>query len=280
MTHPLRFAAEIDAGTSSARPPRISFIVIQMSSSNNETTSVAGIIIGDELLSGKVKEDNSPFLIKELRRLGARLEALHILPDQIPVLARYLREASEEQDYVVTSGGLGPTHDDRTMNAVAEAFDVDLIQNDTYEETLRNVYGGDVDDHVLSMAKMPEGIEFEWGDMLDIPAARFRNVFILPGNPELFRSKFNAIQDVLRTNQQFYCHRLFLDMSESSITVLLETLQNDFPSVDVGSYPCPWNDEYQEMVTIESTSEYEVERASEALHDRIDPERIVREEEE
>ncbi len=249
-----------------------------MSSSNRETTSVAGIIIGDELLSGKVEESNSNFLIRELRKLGARLRALHVLPDDVPVLARFLREASEEQDYVVTSGGLGPTHDDRTMDAVAEAFNVELQQEETYEETLRNVYGNDVDDHVLSMARMPEGIEFEWGDMLDIPAARFRNVFILPGNPRLFRSKFSAIQDVLRSNQTFYCHRLYLDMSESSVTDLLETLQSDFPSVDVGSYPSPWNDEYQEMVTIESTSEYEVERASQALHDRMDPERIVRKE--
>ncbi len=249
-------------------------------SASSDAVTTTGIIIGDELLSGKVTEDNSDFLVQELRRIGTRLEALHVLPDEIEVLARYFREASQRSDYVVTSGGLGPTHDDRTMDAVAEAFDVPIVRNNTYEDILKNVYGQETDERVLRMADLPEGIEFEWGDLLDIPAARFKNMFILPGNPNLFRSKFSAVREHLRSEDTFYCHKIYLDVPESSVTDMLEELQNNFPSVDVGSYPTPWKEEFREMVTIESTSEYEVERASRELLDQLDPEHIIRREEE
>ncbi len=239
--------------------------------------TLTGLVIGDELLSGKVKEENMSFLIQECRKLGVRLDSIHILPDRTGRLAEAIRSASGETDYVVTSGGLGPTHDDRTMDAVARAFEKPVVRNSTYEETLRSVYQ-DVDETVLSMADMPEGIDFVWGDSLDIPAARYKNVFILPGDPRLFRSKFSAIRNELRTSHVFHVQNIYVDMNESDLSPMLGQLQEQFPDVDIGSYPTPWNDEYKEMVTIESTDEGSVRNVASTLLDQLPSECIVRQE--
>jgi len=247
-----------------------------MSERDPSPPTLTGLVIGDELLSGKVNEDNMSFLIQECRSLGVRLSSVHLLPDEVPYLAEKIREASGRTDYVVTSGGLGPTHDDRTMQAVSEAFDVPITRNETYEVTLKDVYNGQTDETVLSMADMPEGIDFVWGEMLDIPAARYDNVFILPGDPRLFRSKFSAIRELIRSPHEFHYRNIYLDMKETDLSRTLDHLQETHPSVTVGSYPSPWNEQYKEMITIESTDEEEVEKASRDLLDQLPSDRIVR----
>ncbi len=242
--------------------------------------TVSGLIIGDEILSGKVEEQNMSFLIHELRLLGVRLEAVHLLPDNVSVLAQRIREASAEHDFVITSGGLGPTHDDVTMEAAARAFDQELRQNEEYKRILANVYDEPLEESVKRMALLPEDIQFHWGEDLQIPTSRLENVFILPGEPRLFRSKFEAIRNELRTDTTFYCQKLYLRSKETEVADVLEDIQENHPDVTIGSYPFPWNDDYQELVTVESTGEYAVEKAVEDVLQRIPAESVVKREEE
>lgn len=243
-------------------------------------TTASALIIGDELLSGKVQDQNMPFLIAELRKKGIDLRSIHVLPDEVPVLKSYIRQASENNDYVFTSGGVGPTHDDRTLDAVAEAFDVERKRHEAYEEALRSIYDEPLNDQVLSMAALPEGIEMVTGSELHIPAVRFRNVYILPGSPKLFQLKFNAIRSELSSDRSFYCHKVYLNRTESGLAPLLEELQDQFPEVDYGSYPSFGTHDYSTMVTLESSKKSVLEQALESFRDRLDDSEVVRVDEE
>lgn len=240
-------------------------------------STASALIIGDELLSGKVQEENTPFLIEQLRKRGIALTAIHILPDNISVLVESLQDAADKNDYVFTSGGVGPTHDDRTMEAVARTFDTPLVHHAKYEETLKEIYDEPLNDHVRQMARLPEGTQTISHSSLHVPAVRFRNIYILPGKPELFRLKFQAIQSDLTSDQQFYCRKIFITQHESEVAPLLDTLQQQHPSVDLGSYPTSLdNKPYNNLVTIESVDETQVSAVEQQLLEELPSETVVR----
>lgn len=240
--------------------------------------SVSCLIIGDELLNDKVQDQNSPVAIRELNKHGLDLQSLHMIPDDKSIIIHHVRRESERNDYLITSGGLGPTHDDLTMEAIADAFEVPLTTNQTYRDTLEKTYGPDPDPSVYRMAEMPEHVEFHWGSDLDIPAARFRNVFILPGEPRLFRTKLDAIMEDIQTSRTTCEQRLYLNVRETEIADFLRDLQERFPNVNIGSYPSPWNDEYTEQVIIEGSAEFDVERATEEIVREVGSPSVVRRE--
>ena len=146
------------------------------------------MIIGDEILTGKVRDANGPLLIDLCRDLGVCLERLVYIPDDIEVIAAEVRSCSEQFDAVITSGGVGPTHDDRTVAAVAHAFGVAVERHPELEAMIRAWWGKRFTVAALRMADMPEGSRLLYGDDGLLPLVVFRNIYLIPGVPRLFEA--------------------------------------------------------------------------------------------
>jgi molybdenum cofactor synthesis domain-containing protein len=205
----------------------------------------AGIIlIGDEILSGKVVDENARFLIEELRELGVALLRVSIIPDVLDEIAAEVRSFAGRYDHVFTSGGVGPTHDDLTMAGVARAFDTQIVRHPELERLLRGFYGAGIAERNLRMADVPDGVTLVLGDSPSWPVITLRNVYILPGIPEIFRIKFKSIRERFRSDP-YHLHCVFTSEEEGAIAAELDRIVAAYPGVQVGSYPRLDSSEYK-----------------------------------
>ncbi|NDD26818.1 MAG: competence/damage-inducible protein A [Proteobacteria bacterium] len=218
------------------------------------SATAAILVIGNEILSGKVTDLNSPFLCKELRALGVSLRRIEVVPDEIDVIAEAVARLSQTYDHVFTSGGIGPTHDDKTIEAVAQAFEAAVEQSPLLVELLEQWYGDTLNEARLRMALVPAGAEIAHGGDVKIPVVFARNVMILPGVPELFRKAFRPLRERFLCHP-YHCRRAYVTVMEGDIADLLTRIERDHESVDVGSYPVFEADSpYRVMLTFDSKS--------------------------
>jgi len=229
--------------------------------------TAAIVIVGDEILSGKVEDENARFLVAELRELGVMLARITVVPDEVEVIAETVRDLSARFDYVFTSGGVGPTHDDLTIEGVARGLGRRVVRDPALEVLLRAHFGKDVSEAGLRMADVPEGSERAGGEDLRWPVCVAANVYVLPGVPEIFRRKFAAVRERFRESP-FVLRSVYLRADESSIAAGLAEVAAEFPSVRIGSYPR--TDEHGPIVriTIESKDSAAVQRATDRLVER------------
>jgi molybdenum cofactor synthesis domain-containing protein len=224
--------------------------------------ATAGIIlIGDEILSGKVDDENARFLIEELRELGVALARISVIPDVLDEIAVEVRSFSARFDHVFTSGGVGPTHDDLTMEGVARAFDTRIARHPELEALLRGYYRERLEERNLRMADVPDGVTLVHGDAPSWPVIVMRNVYILPGIPSLFRQKFKSIRERFRA-APFHLRCVFTSDEEGRIAGELDRIVATYAGVQVGSYPRLDSPEYKVKVTIESKDAALVEAAA------------------
>ena len=157
--------------------------------------STAGLlVIGNEILSGKVVDTNSPYLASELRALGVDLRRILTIPDEIETIAKEIRVMSEAYDFVFTSGGIGPTHDDITMDGVALAFGREMVLNTGICDRIERAQGKPANESQKKMAMIPADARLIDSGDLWFPVIIVNNVHIFPGIPELLRKKFDSIQ--------------------------------------------------------------------------------------
>lgn len=215
--------------------------------------STAGIIlIGDEILSGKVQDENARFAVEELRRLGVALRRIVVIPDVLDEIAAAVAEFSARFDLVFTSGGVGPTHDDLTMEGVARAFGGKVIRHPLLEQMMRGYYGERLRERDLRMADVPEGAHFVVGEAgPGWPVIAMRNVHILPGVPELFRRKFDSIKERFR-EAPYILRQVYTTSEEGSIAGELDRIVAQYDAVAVGSYPSFSAPDYKVKLTLES----------------------------
>lgn len=221
------------------------------------------IIIGNEILSGKVHDANSHYLAVELRALGVDVRRISVIPDEAEEIALEVSGASGEFDYVFVAGGVGPTHDDVTMEGIARGFGVGMVENARMLEALSARCGGKMNEALRKMALLPEGAEFFEAEGAFPPVA-VRNVWIFPGIPEFLRRKFSAIRERFRS-APFILRKVYVNEEECFIAHCLESVIVRFPDVMVGSYPKVGIPEYKVMVTIEATDEGSLKGAYEML---------------
>jgi len=227
----------------------------------------AGIIlIGNELLSGKVADANAVYLCRELRTLGVDVRRIVVIPDEIERIAAEVAEFSAGFDVVFTSGGVGPTHDDVTIEGVARAFGVPVVRDPAMVAALESFYGGHLNPARLRMAEIPEGALPMTADGLVFPAVVMRNVYVLPGVPELFRLKFEGLKERFR-DVPFHLASVFVSLGEGSLAEHLNGLLERHPKLLLGSYPEFSNPDYKVKVTLESKDRAYMEQA---LHDFLE----------
>lgn len=246
-------------------------------------TTAAILVIGDEILSGKTRDQNAHLLIGELRELGVSLRRIVVIPDDIEVVAAATRELAASHDVVFTSGGIGPTHDDVTIQGIARAFDLAIVRHPELEGIIRRYFKDQVDESHLRMADVPEGTVLIRTGNLSWPVPACRNVYILPGVPEHFRVKFLAIRERFRA-APFHLRIIYIRSDEFDIATNLTTVAATHPDVAIGSYPYVGAsagssaavEEYKVKLTLESKDESALELALHDLLARLDPASIVR----
>ncbi len=222
------------------------------------------VIIGDEILSGKFVEENAAFLIGELRALGVDLRRITVVPDDLEDIAATVVATSARFDHVFTSGGVGPTHDDVTMAAIAHAFGTTVVRHPDLEMRVRAYWKDKLADANLRLADIPAGAELVYGKDQVWPVVCYRNVYIMPGVPTLFRRKFVDIRDRFRAIP-VTAARVYVDLDEGELAPHLDAVVRDFPMVRVGSYPRFSEKDFRVLVTLEAAEAGAVTAAFEML---------------
>jgi molybdenum cofactor synthesis domain-containing protein len=221
----------------------------------------AGIIlIGNEILSGKIRDENAAYLCRELRTLGVDVRRIAVIPDEVGLIADEVATFTKAFDLVFTSGGVGPTHDDVTIEGVARAMAVPVVRHPDLVALLERYYRGNVTEAALRMAEIPDGAELVTGGTLRFPTILMRNVYVLPGVPEIFRQKFDALRERFR-DQPIHLKNVFVRIGEGMLAEYLNRLLQSFPLLQLGSYPEFSNPEYQVKVTLESRDRGYLEQA-------------------
>ena len=236
----------------------------------------AGIIlIGNESLSGKIQDANAAYLCRELRGLGVDVRRITVIPDEVALIADEVAAFSRDFDVVFTSGGVGPTHDDVTMEGVARAMGVPVVRHPALASLLERYYKDRISAAHLRMAEVPEGAELVSGESLRFPTILMRNVYILPGVPEIFRQKFDALRERFR-DEPIHLKNVFVRIGEGSLAEYLNGLLAVFPLLLLGSYPEFSNPEYQVKVTLESRDRGYLEQALTDFLARLPADAVVK----
>jgi molybdenum cofactor synthesis domain-containing protein len=238
------------------------------------TPTAAVLVVGNEILSGKVDEANVAALARELRRLGILLRRVVVVMDEVDVIAKEVRELSAAHDWVFTSGGVGPTHDDVTIEGVAKAFGVRVVSSPEMEGMLRTHYGERCTEGHLRMALVPEGAALEVSAEVTWPTIRVGNTWLLPGIPEVFRMKLPVV--VARIGgagpvSAFVSHAVYVKMDEGVLKPMLDRVVGAFVDVSVGSYPKWLDPAYKTKVTFDGRDEARVLAARDAFVEWLPP---------
>ncbi|OGR09219.1 MAG: hypothetical protein A2341_23625 [Deltaproteobacteria bacterium RIFOXYB12_FULL_58_9] len=218
--------------------------------------TAAILIIGNEVLSGKVDDTNSPFLIKALRQRGIELVELRVIADVVDSIIDATRALSAAT-HLFTTGGIGPTHDDMTIEAIAEAFERRVVHHPQLLERLHHRYGEELSPARLKLAEVPDGSLLHVSDESPFMTIQFRNIFILPGVPSLMRSCFALVADDLG-GSPIYSRAVYLDVAESDAAAAVAEVQTRHPGVSVGSYPRFDSAPYRVKITVDSRNLDEV----------------------
>lgn len=206
--------------------------------SDPELHTAAVIIIGNEILSGRTKDQNLDYIGQRLDKLGIALMEARIIPDDEKVIVETINSLRQSFTYVFTTGGIGPTHDDITSASVAKAFSVQLEENPDAVQSLRSYYDeGRINDARMKMALIPEGAVLIKNPVSGAPGFQLDNVFVLPGVPLILKAMFEGIEDRLIGGAPILSESVTCNLREGQIAGALAKIQNNFPVVSIGSYP-------------------------------------------
>jgi len=226
-----------------------------------ERSGAAAVIIGNEVLTAKVQDLNGPLLIRRLRECGVPLRSLEVVPDEVDAIVDAVARARAKAAYVFTSGGIGPTHDDVTVRAVALALGRPVVRLAAMEALLRERHHDAVTPQALRLADAPEGAQLLAQDGTWYPVISVDDIYLLPGVPQLFRLQLETVLKRLR-GSPVHLHSLYLGLGEGAIAAVLDQVALAMPHVSIGSYPefDPAKD-YRVKVTVESTERGPVDDA-------------------
>ena len=204
---------------------------------SNKKASI--LLIGNEILSGSTQDANLAYLASKLAELGIRLVEVRVVEDDYEAIIEAVNHLRQRYDYLFTTGGIGPTHDDITAEAIARAFDKPLALNEKALALMNEFYQtrGKMNSGRRKMAMIPEGAELILNKVSAAPGFKIDNVFILAGVPRIMQDMFDNLRPLLESAAPIVACKLIVLSGESSISEELTTLQEQSPEVAIGSYP-------------------------------------------
>lgn len=228
------------------------------------------LIIGNEILSGRTKDVNLNHLAVTLGGWGVRITEARVIPDIEEVIVRAVNETRQQFDYVFTTGGIGPTHDDITAQCIASAFGVQLVQSEAIAERIRQRPApDDVMANRLLMARVPEGAV-----LIDNPTGgpqgfAMENVYVMAGIPMVMQAMLASLDGKLKTGPIVKSRSIRAFLGESQIAGPLGEIQDQHPDLDIGSYPFYRDDRYGTVLVVRGTEDADIEIAARAIMDAV-----------
>lgn len=230
--------------------------------------SAAMLVIGDEILSGRTRDANMHHLAQELTKVGIDLREVRIVSDDREAIVSALTDLRERYGTVITSGGIGPTHDDITADCVAEAFGVHIDVRDDARDMLEAYYtssGKKFNDSRKRMARIPDGATLIENPVSVAPGFSIGNVHVMAGVPTVFQAMVASVIPTLTGGAPILSQTLRVDRGEGDIAGPLAQIAQEFPNLSFGSYPFQQNGAYGSNVVVRGTDGGQLDHAMSRL---------------
>ncbi len=232
--------------------------------------TAAFLVIGDEILSGRTKDKNIGFIADYLTSIGIDLKEARIVADVQEEIVAAVNALRTRYDYVFTSGGIGPTHDDITAESMAAAFGVQLILDPRAVAILESHYApGQFTPARQRMARIPEGADLIENKVSKAPGFRIGNVHVMAGVPSIMQAMMDAVAPTLSTGTKMLSETVAADLPESRIADRLAAIQADFPQTLIGSYPKASDGKFSTQIVIRSRDREVLTAAAAAVADAV-----------
>lgn len=244
---------------------------------NGRIWTAALVVIGDEILSGRTEEKNIAQVARWLNEQGVRLVEVRVVPDQEEAIVGAVNALRPKHDYLFTTGGIGPTHDDITIDSIAAAFGVPVVVHAEARQILEDYYRGrpgGVTEARLRMAHVPEGAELIPNRTSGAPGVRIGNVFILAGIPNVAASMLEGLSGTMEGGRPMTSVTVRAHAAESDVADLLKQVQDDHPGVSVGSYPFYGGGRFGADFVVRSEDAALAERCAAELRRRLEEARV------
>ena len=202
--------------------------------------SAAVLVIGDEILSGRTRDSNLHYLSRELTKIGINLQEARIIPDNATEIINAVKCLSSKYNYLFTSGGIGPTHDDITADCIAAAFEVEIsIREDAFNllESYYSTLKIEFNNSRQRMARIPKGAKLIDNPISVAPGFQLENVFVMAGVPNIFQSMVQSVIPSLFTGKPIFSKSLGIPRGEGEIAAALKKIASEHENVSIGSYP-------------------------------------------
>ena len=228
--------------------------------------TVAILVIGNEVLSGRTREANAWFAADTFFKIGCKLSEVAIVPDVHDIIVSTLKRLHHDYDAVITSGGIGPTHDDITMQCVADSFDVPLLEHQDTIKLMTDFYGeAALTEGRRRMARLPQGAKPIICEKSIAPGAFIHNVYVFAGVPHIFESQLLAVLDDFKGDKAFIRQEIEVQMAESKFAADLGKIQTQYPHIEIGSYPGRCGNAPCGKICISGTEENEIQEVMEVI---------------
>lgn len=205
---------------------------------DREPVTAAVLVIGDEILSGRTKDKNIGHVAERLTEVGVDLKEVRVVPDEEPEIVAAVNALRARYDYVFTTGGIGPTHDDITADAIAKAFGVSIdVDPRARAMLLEYIAEKDLNEARLRMARIPEGADLVVNSVSKAPGFRLGNVYVMAGVPRIMHAMLEAIIPELRKGAPMLSRTVLANAKEGDIAAPLGEIAKRYPKAIIGSYP-------------------------------------------
>lgn len=233
---------------------------------SQSSVTAALLVIGNEILTGETRDANLAFLGTELAGLGIRLAEARVVADDEGAIVAALNELRRRFDYVFTTGGIGPTHDDITAASVAKAFGRPLTLHPEAHEILLGYYEpGELNQARLRMAHTPEGAQLVENPISSAPGFQVENVFVLAGIPSVMQAMFGSLRHRLTGGQRVLSETIVAYLAEGHMAAGLGAIQAANPDVEIGSYPFHKEGRYGARLVLRATEPERLALVSDAV---------------
>jgi molybdenum cofactor synthesis domain-containing protein len=238
-----------------------------------EVVTAAALVIGDEILSGRTKDRNIGTIADHLTSIGIMLREVRVVADDQDQIVTALNALRAQYDYVFTTGGIGPTHDDITADSVAAAFNVAIDFDPRAVALMKAAYdarGLALTDSRMRMARMPVGASLITNSVSVAPGFLIGNVIVMAGVPSIMESMLKDATQQLRTGSKMNAETIVLSCPESEIASLFRAHQSAFPDVTMGSYPAFNDGKYRTELVLRSCDQARLSDAIQSLRRTLD----------
>jgi molybdenum cofactor synthesis domain-containing protein len=239
--------------------------------------SAALVVIGDEILSGRTEDRNIAQVARWLNGQGIRLVEVRVVPDQEQAIVEAVNALRPSHDYVITTGGIGPTHDDITVDSIAAAFGVPVIVHPEARRILEDYYRDrplGLTEARLRMARVPKGAELIPNPTSGAPGVKMGNVYILAGVPNIAAAMLAALDGRLEGGKPMVSVTVRAHTAESDVAGLLKQVQDEHPGVSIGSYPFYKEGNFGADFVVRSDDEALAEACANELRGRLEEAKI------